>query len=166
MYEWTLGGGRSILLSYRNIFDFSCIFKAFRPSRIRSLARKSSKTSNENRLIRGGCFITPITPSLELSLIFVPQSVRIERSSCFSGSSESFVKNVLRRRLFYPLNYGDLHKVDASLHLNAAAEPASDLRLSDQIPLIDQDIKLHIIAAKGNVPHHLTGQTVYLCITA
>ena len=97
-----LGGGRSILLSYRNIFDFSCIFKAFRPSRIRSLARKSSKTSNENRLIRGGCFITPITPSLELSLIFVPQSVRIERPSCFSGSSESFVKNVLRRRTLYP----------------------------------------------------------------
>ena len=91
-----LGGGRSILLSYRNIFDFPCIFKAFRPSRIRSLARKSSKTSNENRLIRGGCFITPIPPSLELSLIFVPQSVRIERPSCFSGSSESFVKNVLR----------------------------------------------------------------------
>ena len=68
----------------------------------RALARKSSKTSNENRLIRGGCFITPITPSLELSLIFVPQSVQIERPSCFSGSSESFVKNVLRRRSLYP----------------------------------------------------------------
>jgi len=46
--------------------------------------------------------MTPITPSLELSLIFFPQSVRIERPSCFSGSSESFVKNVLRRRVLYP----------------------------------------------------------------
>ncbi len=77
-------------------------FQGFLTLEDRALARKSSKTSNENRLIRGGCFITPITPSLELSLIFVPQSVRIERPSCFSGSSESFVKNVLRRRVLYP----------------------------------------------------------------
>ena len=111
-----LGGGRSILLSYRNIFDFSCIFKAFRPSRIRSLARKSSKTSNENRLIRGGCFITLITPSLELSLIFVPQSVRIERPSCFSGFPESFVKNVLRRRPLYPAELRG-HKIDHRIYV-------------------------------------------------
>ena len=60
---------------------------------------------------------------------------------------ESNPELTLRRRLFYPLNYGDLHKVDAALHLNAAAKPPSDLRLSDQIPLIDQDVEFHIIAA-------------------
>ena len=86
----------------------------------RALARKSSKTSNENRLIRGGCFKTPLTPSLELSLIFVPQSVWIERPSCFSGSSESFVKNVLRRRTLYPaelrkpVNQSDIYCIISS----------------------------------------------------
>ena len=79
---------------------------------------------------------------------------------------ESNPELTLRRRLFYPLNYGDLHKVDAALHLNTAAEPPSDPGLSNQIPLVDQDIKLHIIAAKGKVPYHLTGQTVYLRIAA
>lgn len=49
-------------------------------------------------------FITLKTPSLELSLIFVPQFVRFERPSCFSGSSVSFVKNVLKDERLHPHN--------------------------------------------------------------
>ena len=95
-----LGGGRSILLSYRNIYEFFPYFQGFWPLRSGYLSCKSSKISTvclmKTSLISDLCWKTHHTPFLDIRLILALPAPLSRSLVCFQPAPKIYVWHGVR----------------------------------------------------------------------